>query len=197
MYELTLSATPDGIKFAKLGVAFDAAMEHFRDRPFARPLRRATFNFDDANIQIFSGYDDTHRNVRTTFWVEKNYCSYHFLIDARELMTGKRVVAVGSVGGPNDANIVSGNNYFFVGMDETIVHTLDEKNNHGFAMTGPNYVAELLDRLLQPWKSYSVEPQNKLQPVTPEIARALVRLGYRSKDATTWAAPGANIGNIQ
>lgn len=193
MYELTFPATEDGRKLAKLCLALDRVFAIFKRQQWAMPANRAEFHYADDSVEMWSSYEG---NIRTTAQHNRTHDSYSFIVDAVSL-AGRRVAVIGEIGGEDDVKIIHEDHYYFVTLNETVCRTLDHEGSHKFSMSSPAFVTEYLQHELTPWANHPVDPKHKLRPVTPEIVRALVRLGYRSTGATTWAAPGANIGQIQ
>ncbi|MER9530166.1 hypothetical protein NKI89_10210 [Mesorhizobium sp. M0309] len=193
-YEVTFAPTPDGLKLAKLFVAVDRIRAGFDRYIWAAPAHRSEFNYQDETVHIFSYFDSD--NIRITIWHDKTYGSWNAMIDATTRL-GMRAVSIVEIGGPNERQIVSPDNFYLCDLTEEIMHGQDQDGNHGFAMSSASYVAELLDRQLKPWANNPAKPDYKLKPITQPFIETLVQLGYRSTGMNSWAAPGDNIGKVQ
>ncbi|TPI79512.1 hypothetical protein [Mesorhizobium sp. B2-8-9] len=191
--ELTFSNTPTGHKQARLFLAIDRIWANFGRYVWDAPAHRAEFNYEDEALHIVSYFDSA--NIRTTVWHNKAYNSWNAMIAATRL--GQQFVSIVEIGGPNDRQIVSPDNFYLADLTERMLHGQDQDGNHHFAISSPAYVAEFLDRQLKPWAVHPEEPRHKLKPITPALIAEIVRRGYRSKDVNNWVSPGGNIGKIQ
>ncbi|WP_044547607.1 hypothetical protein [Mesorhizobium japonicum] len=186
--------TADHANFAKLGQIADHAFLWLsgRTREWASPVNPSEFQYRDECLDMVSGYEG---NIRTTFSFDKTYQSYSFMFDAATT-DGHPFVVWGTLGGCADNMVVSSTHFSFGIINGVMSASVDQSDNWQFEDSSSTVVSEMLDRHLQPWRDFPTGVARQSKELPPAIIRALVKLGYRSKDTRRWTAPNQFAENI-
>ncbi|MDG4885340.1 hypothetical protein [Mesorhizobium sp. WSM4884] len=192
---MKIRAANDHTNFVKLRHIADHVFAWLSSRAheWASPANPSEFQYCDDCLDMVSCYEG---NIRTTFSFDRTYRSYSFLFDAAKI-DGQPFVVWGTLGGCADDMTVSSSHFSFGVINGVISASVDQSDNWQFERSSSAIVSEMLDRQLQPWRDFPttrVAQETKALPLA--IIRALVRLGYRSRDERNWSAPGKNIGSV-